>query len=175
MQHTLGILTLALALAACFASEEALITPDTAQQPFAAGAYFSVSYVDDPGERAWSGTISWDGMASIGRDDGEQDEDFPLDGYLYREIAPSTFAAMSPEDDGYWYAVIFTWEDGAVGYFAPDCSQFSEEGRAAVGVELNDDDVCIVQDWNQLEEALLSYLEEHQGQIELSGALFPVR
>jgi hypothetical protein len=164
----------ALALTACFTSEEALITPDTAEQPFAAGAYFNISYEDGDADRNWNGNVSWEGMASIGRDDGEQEDDFPLDGYLYREIAPSTFIAMSPEDDGFWYAVVFTWSDGAIGYFMPDCSQFSEEGREAVGVELNDDDVCVVEDWDQLKDAFLAYLVEKQGEIELSGALFPV-
>jgi hypothetical protein len=175
--NTALVLAASVVLTGCFVSEEPLIDVASSDQPIMTGQYTSYElndvgdFVDD--EDPWVGEIVYqDGYLH------SETDDMPLEGGLFRTIAPGIHVGMggegSGEDEPYSYVLVFTWPDGRVSLHLPMCEHLTEASIARLDLELEEYATCTLTSWDQAEDAFTTYLQDNEGHLAPNIVMYPV-
>lgn len=161
----------AFVLAGCFVSEEPFITPETGVRVFEPGAYTAFSLDEDGSysdEEPWQGDVVWrEGYLH------SDVEEMPLQGAVFREIAPDIYVAMGwareegDEDEPFVYVLVFTYPDGRMGVLMPLCENLSEETLDTLGL-IEESGTCHLDDFDHLSKVMLTYLEAAEEPVAVS-------
>ena len=152
----LGALAM-LALAGCLVSEEPLIDADQAVFPLAEGVWARYETDDGVAELEWRGPVRIvDGVYT------SEEDDFSYEGARFAEMRDGVFIAQHPpdpdDDDGPWiYSLLYALPDGHFGYDIPVCDEIPAAERERIGVTMNDDDVCVFDDYETLVAAMEAF------------------
>ncbi|PWE16941.1 hypothetical protein DDZ18_09525 [Marinicauda salina] len=163
-----------LALAGCLVSEKPLIGPDRAVFPLEEGVWARYETEDGVAELEWRGPVRVvDGVYTSGEDD------FSYEGARFAEMREGVFIAQHPpepgdQDAGWMYSLLYALPDGHFGYDIPICEEIPAAERERIGVALNDDDLCVIEDYETLvaaAEAFEAAMREERGGFVTPGYL----
>ena len=170
MIRAVAVFFAAALLGGCFYSDRALIGRFSADFPLEEGVYSHTPYFPD-GETPfdqpmWTGRVEHRGGRYV-----SDDENFPHNGTRLREISPGLYAAMR-ESDGIWlYGLVYVYPGGVAAYHLPQCDDLADADRARYEITANPDEpgTCRLDDWDELEAVLLSYVAGFDGDLPVDG------
>lgn len=169
MIRALSVFLAAALLGGCFYSDRPLIGRFGVDMPLDEGVYSHTPNHPDgrPFDRPmWTGRVEHRG----GRYHSEV-ENFPHEGVRLREIGPGLFAAMK-ESEGIWlYGLVYVYPEGIAAYHQPQCDDLLEADRARYEIFESEEEpgTCRLDDWDELEAVLLSYVAGFEGDLPIDG------
>ncbi|HAQ36845.1 MAG: hypothetical protein CMF74_02590 [Maricaulis sp.] len=99
-------------------------------------------------------------------------ENFPHQGVRMRSLGGNVYVAEVPDRDGddiYTYGLLFVYAGGVVSYHIPSCSDLSGAARQSVGLDMDAEGACRIEELSTLEDAFSAYLAEHDGTLRIDG------
>jgi hypothetical protein len=158
----------ALALSACFYSDEELIGFWGADTPLQDGVW--VHTPTHPDGTEWGG-FTWRGeLRNQRRRYVSDDANFPHQNARLRQLHEDTYLAQFPGEAGYGYGVLFVYAGGTIAsYHMPDCSALSDAARAETAVELDAEGYCRLTSLDQLETVMRVYLDARKDDLVIDG------
>lgn len=166
------ILAVAAFAAGCFYADEPLISRRWADRGIEPGRYTHAP-VDPVTQEEWA-PPTWEGEIRYHRDRRYRAdmENFPHQGVRMRSLGGNVYVAEVPDRDGepiYSYGLLFVYAGGVIAYHIPACSDLSEAGREATGLDIDEEGACKIDDLETLEAAFSAYLREHEGSLRIDG------
>lgn len=152
-------------LAGCFYAEDPLIARRHAENPFAEGLYVHAPVDPENGEE-WAGS-TWEGEIRYTRNRRYHSgaENFPHQNARFRSLGGNVYLAEIPDRDGegtYSYGLAWAYEGGVITYRAPHCSDLAEATRGDLGIEMDVEGLCRLDDLETVMNAMTAWLDAHQ-------------
>ncbi len=173
MLARLAFLTVAASLlAGCFYADKPLITRRFAENPFAEGYYHHAPVDPETGEE-WAGA-TWQGDIRYTRNRRYHSriDDFPHQDARFRSLGGSVYLAEIPDRDGedvYSYGLVWLYPGGVITYRAPHCSDLGEALRGQIGLSMDMEGGCKVEDLDVMMAAMSAWLELNGEDIRFDG------
>lgn len=153
------------ALSGCFFSDDPLIARRYAENPFAEGHYVHAPVNPEDGVE-WAGA-TWEGDIRYTRDRRYRSDtpNFPHQDARFISMGGNVYLAQIPDRDGedvYSYGLAWLYAGGVISYHAPHCSDLDDALRGEVGLSMDLEGGCRIDDLETLMTAMSAWLDAHQ-------------
>lgn len=152
-------------LTGCFYADDPLLARRFAQEAFPEGHYLHAP-VDPSNGEEWAGS-TWAGEIRYTRDRRyhSRTPDFPHQNARFRSLGGNVYLAEIPDRDGegtYSYGLAWLYDGGVITYRAPHCSDLPAEALGELGIEMDVEGLCRIDDLDTLVLAMSAWLDTHQ-------------